>query len=285
MFSCTDYDLCDSDFNRSSTLLFHSASNAAPLPLLPEWTDHYPQGLIQRPTTPLYEPYQYGNQPSVTPGIFDQNFSISGDPAFLHSADTSSSRSSSIFGYGTSAESFSHAPEYSTIHSFDSGRSFCNTVSSISIPSPPRLFADTPISRTNHFINPAHLEFTGLLPQSQTRSYKRTPSESNFRTINPKASRNPREIPHKAKLKDPNANMGHDPKCSIVSAATCAARISIDPALYFFIPPCIPEKDPISATSAAGLFPICPTCGDIKDSSTPQNPKCSYPKFRDQPVY
>ncbi|KAI9610751.1 hypothetical protein KEM48_004780 [Puccinia striiformis f. sp. tritici PST-130] len=64
---------CD-DFNRSSTLLFHSASNAAPLPLLPEWTDHYPQGLIQRPTTPLYEPYQYGNQPSVTPGIFDQTF-------------------------------------------------------------------------------------------------------------------------------------------------------------------------------------------------------------------
>ncbi|KAI9606098.1 hypothetical protein H4Q26_004472 [Puccinia striiformis f. sp. tritici PST-130] len=126
------------------------------------------QGLIQRPTTPLYEPYQYGNQPSVTPGIFDQNFSISGDPAFLHSADTSSSRSSSIFGYGTSAESFSHAPEYSTIHSFDSGRSFCNTVSSISIPSPP--------SYALLQAHPKRIELSHNQPQSVKKS-KRNPSQ------------------------------------------------------------------------------------------------------------
>ncbi|KAH9455500.1 hypothetical protein Pst134EA_022962 [Puccinia striiformis f. sp. tritici] len=209
MFSCTDYDLCDSDFNRSSTLLFHSASNAAPPPLLPEWTDHYPQGLIQRPTTPLYEPYQYGNQPSVTPGIFDQNFSISGDPAFLHSADTSSSRSSSIFGYGTSAESFSHAPEYSTIHSFDSGRSFCNTVSSISIPSPPRLFADTPISRTNHFINPAHLEFTGLLPPITDALLQAHPKRIELSHNQPQSVKKSKRNPSQGKAERPKRKRMH----------------------------------------------------------------------------
>ncbi|OAV94671.1 hypothetical protein, variant [Puccinia triticina 1-1 BBBD Race 1] len=126
----------------------------------------------ERPMTPLGAGGRYEragckhneNHPSESSGSLCNPHSLSRNSTFYNSAETSSSRSSSIFAFGTSSESHSRPTEPNRTASLDSQRSVCNILSAISIPSPPQLFANTPISRGNRFGKPSALKFNGLLP-------------------------------------------------------------------------------------------------------------------------
>ncbi|KAA1107839.1 hypothetical protein PGTUg99_025851 [Puccinia graminis f. sp. tritici] len=139
----------------------------------------------ERPTTPFgssvkYERagYEYGDyQPTGSPGSFKHPF-VSRNPTFFSAAETSRSRSSSIFAHGTSSESHSHLTEPSRPPSFNSRPSFCNILSTISIPSPPPLFANTPISRANTLRKPSASNFSGLLPPITDAHLQARPKET-----------------------------------------------------------------------------------------------------------
>ncbi|PLW12037.1 hypothetical protein PCANC_20445 [Puccinia coronata f. sp. avenae] len=111
----------------------------------------------ERPTTP------YG---SVSNG--HSTFLPSGSKPF-------SSRSSS---YGLSLESHFHLSDDNRIPHLDSRRSLSHIVSAISIPSPPQLFANIPISRTSSYGNPPALTFPSLLPPITDAHFHARPKEN-----------------------------------------------------------------------------------------------------------
>ncbi|KNZ48414.1 hypothetical protein VP01_568g3 [Puccinia sorghi] len=167
--------------HESSLGLYASACNTSPVDTgsLPDLSSsrHQTPGSgpmdvagMERPRTPYRSVVKYGGQtereysdylPAGTPGSFGHRFSVGGNSTLPSFTKPFSSRSSS---YTTFTGSHSHFPEDGRLLSLDSRRPLCTSFPAISIPSPPQLFANTPISRSNSCANPSALKFPALLP-------------------------------------------------------------------------------------------------------------------------
>ncbi|WAR61565.1 hypothetical protein PtB15_12B255 [Puccinia triticina] len=192
----------------SSLGLYTSGCNESPMDVgsLPELSCSRRQtpgsGLMdvtntERAMTPFASGVMYGRvgcehsdyQSTELSGSRCHPLPLSRNSTFLNSAETSSSRSSSIFAYGTSLESHSRSTEPSRATSLDSQRSFYNILSSVSIPSPPQLFAYTPISRGNSSGKPSTLKVSGLLPPITDSNLQGRPKETDESTNGPQSAK------------------------------------------------------------------------------------------------